>query len=162
MKKYAIFFLFILLTFYSCNAPIPATTTPVPVTVQIPHNFFGILDKATQLNNQLRSTKITISVDRFNGNGSIESNFKTYIYTNRGNQFSGNYNNCKFTNIEVPSAGTYAVTVSVDTNECYDFIYGESCDFTKGRALYRGVSTTYNATSSPSTIYVTPTHSLTY
>lgn len=155
------------ITFYSCNAPLSGSTTPTPVTVEIPHNFYGLLDYQHQLNSngtygRNRNTKITISVDRYNGNGTVESNYKTYIYTNRGNKFAGNTSNCRFTNIQVPSSGTYAVSLSVDTMECFDNIYGASCNYTQGMALYRGVSTRYNATSSPGTIYITPTETTIY
>lgn len=145
----------------SCDdTPYIGDPTSAKTEVLLTPGFFGFLDEFHQ--NVNRSTKITISVDRYTGSGTFESNYSTRIYPNIGNDFTTNPSQNNTFEIDVPSSGAFAVTATVDTEECYTLISGESCDYVKGRALYRGASAHYSPDNAPSLIEITPTEALIY
>ena len=94
--------------------------------------------------------QITISVDRYTGTGTFDTNFKTYRYRRTN---SNDFSNYEFRNIEIPQSGTFGITVTVDTFGCFECCpNGEGC-----YPYFRGISTTYNASSSPNFMSITPT-----
>lgn len=103
-----------------------------------------------------KGIKITIAVDLVNSNGSVTSNFKTYRYN--VNNDDTNKANTEFRDIQIPSSGTFAITVTSEGTVCYTCCYNSNgtCKSSGGIPYYRGVSTVLNSSSSPTFIQVVP------
>ena len=82
------------------------------------------------------------------------------MYTKPNVDDSGVNKNYYFKDIEVPSGGTFLVTVTVKTLSCMNFASGPSCGYSKGKVMFRAVSATYNSSNTPSTFYINPTKAL--
>ena len=143
--------LFITLGLTSCADPNVGTTTTTTTKLVLSNGFLGTHN---DFHNGLKQMKYVINVDRYAGNGTFEANFKTYNYV-RNNKDSDN-DNLTFKNIDVPKTGTFAISITVDAINCFKFASGKSCDYTQGRVYYRGLTTKYNSSSAPKTMYVTP------
>lgn len=153
-------FIFLSLLIVSCKQPplVPASNTPKKVAVDLTTGFLQSYSSFHQ--GSTTQTEVTISVDKLNSSNQIESNYKTYIYQKPNVDDSGVNKNYYFKDIEVPNAGTFLVTVTVKTLSCMNGATGASCNYSKGKVMFRAVSATYNTSNSPSTFYINPTKAL--
>lgn len=105
-----------------------------------------------------KGIKVRIFVDNINAqNGSILSNYKSYWFNVTNNDTDKA--STEFSNIEIPTSGTFAITVTAEATVCYTCCYNNNgiCRATGGGIpSYRGISTVYNSSSSPTFIQVVP------
>ncbi len=105
-----------------------------------------------------KSIKVTIAVDNINlYSGSVSSNFKTYVFnvTNTDTDKA----NTEFENIEVPTSGSFSISVTSEAAVCYTCCYnndGKCRTVGGGIPYYKGVSTVYSTSSSPTFVQVVP------
>ncbi len=144
------------LLFPGCKLPTPPASTTKMATVSLePLYLSGNGKFCSSIHEGVKPIKVTITVDLVNSNGSIQSNFKTYRYnvTNEDNDKK----NTEFSNVQIPTSGTFAITVTAEATVCYKCCFSNSgCGANGGYPFYRGISTTYNSSSSPSFFRIAP------
>ncbi len=153
MKKIlAMLLVFAAIAGYSCKDPSPGSYNPAETTVDIGY-FLVFCDDFFE--GVQRGIKVRINVDRYDGNGNFQSNYKNYRFNVKNDD--GNSDNTRF-KVEVPETGTYAVSVEIEGTECYKCCQGSCTNYFPawGYPFWRGVSTQYNSFPPPSVIYVTP------
>lgn len=147
----------LLLEFSGCTLPRPPATTTKKTVVSLAPLYLSSGAYFCSAQHQgTKGIKVTIAVDLVNSNGSVTSNFKTYRYNVNNNDMDKA--NTEFSNIEIPSSGTFAITVTSEGTVCYTCCYNSNgtCSSSGGIPYYRGVSTVYNSSSSPTFIRVVP------
>jgi|LakMenEpi03Aug12_release.lakeMendotaPanAssembly.Ray.scaffolds.fasta_scaffold734573_1 hypothetical protein len=147
-----------LLYFSGCSLPRPPVNTTKKTVVSLTALYLSSGGRFCSAQFQgNKGIRVTIAVDNINAsNGSVTSNFKTYRF-NVSNDDSSKANT-EFRDIEIPSSGTFAVTVTSEATVCYTCCYNSNgtCGSSGGIPYYRGVSTVYNSSSSPTFIQVVP------
>jgi len=146
----------VILLLPSCKLPTPPAQTTKKATVSLePLYLSGNGRFCASIHEGVKPIKVTITVDLVNSSGSIQSNFKTYRYnvTNQDND----KRNTEFPNIDIPTSGTFAITVTAEATVCYKCCFSNSgCGVNGGYPFYRGISTIYNSSSSPSFVRIAP------
>jgi hypothetical protein len=141
------------LLFSNCKDPKPGSTNPALTTVRLlPYMVFC----EEFFEGTLRPLKVRINVDRYSSNGTFQSNYKNYRFNVQNDDFDPK--NTEF-QVEVPSSGSYAVSVEVEGADCYKCCNTGSCTSffpARGYPFWRGLSTVFNSFPPPSVINVTP------
>lgn len=137
----------------SCRKPQPGSDTPAGTTVRLVPNFLGIYEEFYQPN---KSMRIEIIVDNLDANMNPVSNFSTRFVTRSNVGTTSNYT---FNDVQVPDAGSYAITAVVRGASCYTGCGSgsqECSEFDTGKPFFRKVETLSNQTSAPSSITLYP------
>jgi hypothetical protein len=147
----------LLLCFSGCRLPLPPVQTTKYTVVSLTALYLSSGGQFCSAQHQgSKGIRVTIAVDLVNSNGSVTSNFKTYRYSVTNDD--SNKANTEFRDIEIPSSGTFAITVTSQGTVCYTCCYNSNgtCGSSGGIPYYRGVSTVLNSSSSPTFIQVVP------
>ena len=135
------------------------TSTTGTTTVKLPWNFFNLCGDFFEGE---KNFTVVITVDIYENN-EYQSNYftKEYFINNTSNNY-----NFTFDDVEVPQNGSYIVSVTYNTDDCYTCCgQVNACDATDanggiwpgGSPLYRGVKMMVNQSSTPTEININPT-----
>jgi hypothetical protein len=150
----SVFYCIMLAVVFSACKKKPKPADPTPVGTKV--NIRGFLGTCSDVSEGLKNLKIRVSVDYYNSSGTVTANFKNYLFNNKKNNET-DASNYEFP-IDVPTSGTYGVSVTVEANDCFRCCQGSCTTYTPawGYPFWRGLSTLYNTQPPPAIIYVTP------
>jgi uncharacterized membrane protein len=161
MIKKLLFTGFLIVLLSSCGEFVPpneSSQTTSTTVVEVPSSLYDLCSEFFEGN---KSFTTTITVDVYE-NGVFQENYYTHVYYLDNND--SNYDNFKFHNVEVPDTGSYVVSITYNTDDCYVCCGNSVCNATDaggntwpgGSPFYRGVVMLRDQTSVPNNIYIQP------
>jgi len=139
-----------------------ATTDPPPpsggnqketIEVRLASGYLGLCEQIHE--NSIRNLKINLFVDKYS-NGQVESNFTSLLFNVNNQSFFDNQSNYIFEDVEVPSTGTYSISVTISGQQCFTCCLGPDCNFDAGIPVFQGVTAVINANSAPQVVIINP------
>ena len=141
------------------SSPEESSVNTSSTVVEVPSDFLGDCQSGTEGD---KSFTVTITVDIYQNN-QYQENYYTHVYQRNNNSLD--YDNFRFDNIEVPESGSYIVSITYTTNDCYVCCNNGSCTATDitgstwngGYPYFRGIKFFQNTNTVPDVIYIQPT-----
>lgn len=145
MRK-ILFLITLIFVLQSCNDKVPQSGSSSTVDAKL-NLYQGYLQLYSEFHQSDElSMQTIIMVDNANSDGSLDSNFKTFNYQVTNSDDLDNF----IYDIEVPSTGSFLITVTVQGTSCFDNCSsGTGCGFGKGKPYFREAKTFINTDNSP-------------
>ena len=152
----------LLLFLQSCgnNPPVNESSSTTTATyLQLSPDNFGLCSAFYE---GTKHFSVVIAVDVVDENGNIQSDYYSneYTITNDDTNFSTNPFRYE---IDVPETGSYIVSITYSTTDCFVCCSNSSCNavdangiqWSGGKPLYRGIKMLRNQSAAPSEIIIT-------
>ena len=137
-----------------------ASTTSTTTIELTPHSF----DLCAAFFEGVKHFNVYITVDIVDNNGNVQSNYyrDEQTITNNGD-LNASPDPFKFENVEVPETGSYLITVTYSTTDCFVCCHNATCDaydvdgvqWPGGKPFYRGIKMMRNQSDVPLVIFIT-------